>query len=107
MHHAHQLTDIARVQSNAWFVHHKKRVCQRSAEARGEIYALHFAAAQCPRGPVEREVTDADFAEIIEARANFIAQHLCCFVVRRSFDRAQKITSVGNRERLELWKVKL
>ena len=32
MHHSHQLPDIARVQSNARFVHHKQFVCQASAQ---------------------------------------------------------------------------
>ena len=107
MHHTHQLADIARVQSNARFVHHEKRVCQRRAEACGEIYALHFAAAQRARGSVEREVTDAYLAEVIEAGANFVTQHFSCFIVRRQFDRAQSIASVGNREPLELRKRKL
>src|SRR5919197_5559571 len=66
----------------------------------------HVTAAQGARGSGEREVTYADLAEIIEACANFVAQHLRCFVVRRNVDPAQKITSVGNRERLKLRKCK-
>ena len=79
-----------------------KRVYQRRAETCGEVHPLDFTAAQGARGPVEREITDADFVEIIEARTDFVAQHLSGLIVRRNFDRAQKITSVGNRERLEL-----
>src|SRR5215831_46509 len=71
MHHAHQLPDIARVQSNAWFVHDKQRVYQRRAKAGSEVHALDFAAAQRARRSIEREITHADLAEIIQARADF------------------------------------
>src|SRR5262249_47150501 len=101
---APKFTDVGGLKSNPRFVHHKKGVCQRRAEARGKIYALHFTATQRARGPVEREITDADLAQIVEALANFALQHLRGFVVRRNSDRAQKITSVGNRERLEVGK---
>ena len=62
---------------------------------------MDFAAAQCTRGAVEREITDANFAKIIEARTNLIAQHLSGLVVRQNLKRAQNMTSIGNRERLE------
>src|SRR5262249_34615313 len=104
MHHAHQLPDIARVQSNAWFVHDKQRVYQRRAKAGSEVHALDFAAAQRARRSIEREITHAALAEIIQARADFVTQHLGGLVAAGDFQMAKKIMRIGNRKRLEFGK---
>ena len=73
MHHTHQPTNVARMQTNARFVHDEECVDQRCTETCGEVHPLHFAAAQSARGSIEREIANADFAEIIEARTDFVA----------------------------------
>ena len=75
--------DIARMQSDARLVHDEERVHERGAEAGREIDALHFAAAEGARGTIEREITEADFAEIGQPRDDFAPQHLGGRVVRR------------------------
>ena len=69
VHDADQPADIARVQADARLVHDEERVHERRAEAGREIHSLHFAAAQRARGAIEREIAEADFAEITQARA--------------------------------------
>ena len=54
VHDAHKPADIARMQTDARFVHDKERVNKRRAETGGEINALHFAAAQSAGGAIER-----------------------------------------------------
>src|SRR5207302_5674649 len=71
MHHAQQLADIARVQSDARFIHDKERADKRCAKTSREVYSLNFAAAQRARGSIKRKITDADLAQIIQARADF------------------------------------
>ena len=73
MHHTHEPANIARMQTDARFVHDEQCVDQRCTETCGEVHPLHFAAAQSARGSIEREIANADFAKIIEARANFVA----------------------------------
>ena len=99
VHHAHEPADIARMQTDARFVHDEKRVHERRAETGREIHALHFAAAQCARRAIEREITEADFAKITQARADFAAQHLRRRVVRRKIDVRENVARSGNRER--------
>ena len=86
VHHAHEPPNVARMQSDAWFVHDEECVHQRCAETGGEIDPLHFAAAQGASRTIEGEITDADFAKVTEARANFVAQHFRSAVMRRDFD---------------------
>ena len=80
VHHANEPPDIARVQADARFVHDKEGVDERCSEAGGEVHALDFAAAQRARRAIEGEITDADLAEVIQARADFVTQHLSGFV---------------------------
>ena len=98
VHHANQPADIARMQTDARFVHDEERVHQRRAETGREIHALHFAAAQRARGAIEREITEPDFAEIIEPRDDFVAQHLRGRVVRRQIQiraRSSRASAIG------------
>src|SRR5437763_16313931 len=97
-------SDVARMQPDTRLVHHEQSVDQRRAEAGREIDALDFAATQCPRRAVEGEITNPDFAEIIQASANFAAQHLRGFVLREDFKVLQNASRVINRERLKIWK---
>ena len=89
VHHAHQPADVARMQADARLVHDEERVDERGAETGREVDALHFAAAQGAGGAVEREIADADFAEIIAGAHRF----------RRAASRA--VESLG--ERLDRW----
>src|SRR3954452_12289217 len=45
MHHPDKPADIARMETDAWLVHDKKRVYERCAEAGGQVHPLHFPAA--------------------------------------------------------------
>ena len=101
VHYPHQLADIARVQPDARLVHDKQSVHQRRTKACREIHPLDFAAAQRARRTIESEITDADLAEIIQARANFVTQHLGGFVDRRDMGVAKKVARIGNRQRLK------
>src|SRR5207248_8234578 len=83
VHHSHEPPNVARMQSDARFIHDEERVYKRCAEAGGEIDPLHFAAAQRPSGTIERKITHADFTEITESRANFVAQHFRGRIGRR------------------------
>ena len=102
VHDAHEPADIARMQTDARLVHNKKRIDQRRAETGGEIDALNFAAAQSAGGTIEGEITDADFAKITQARANFVAQHLRGGVIRCDVDLRQKIARIRNGKRREI-----
>ena len=80
VHQANKLANIARVKPDARFVHHEERVHQRCAQAGRQIHALDFAPAQRARRAMQCEITDADFVKIVQARADFITQHLGCLV---------------------------
>ncbi len=82
MHDAHKPADVAWMKSDARLVHDEKRVHERRAQARRQINALRFAATEGARGAIEREITDADLAKIIESRADFAAQHFCGRIAR-------------------------
>ncbi len=69
---ADQPFGVARMQADARFVEHEQRVDQPRAEAGGEIHALGFAAGERARRAVEREIAQADFVEVAEARADFV-----------------------------------
>src|SRR4029077_9709649 len=104
MHHAHKPTDVARMQSNAGFVHHEKCVHERCAKAGCEIDPLHFTAAQSASRTIKSQITDPDFTKITKSRADFIAQHCRSAVIRRDFNVCQDIERGGNRKRCELGK---
>ena len=82
VHDADEPANVARMQTDARFVHDEKGVDERRAETRRQIHALHFAAAQRARRAIERQITDANFAKIIQARADFVTQHLSGRVAR-------------------------
>src|SRR5438270_12045732 len=105
MHHAQQLADIARVQSDARFIHDKERVDERCAKTSRQVYSLNFAAAQRARGSIKRKITDADLAQIVQACADFVTQHLSGFVSSRNLYVAKKIARIGNRKPLKLGKI--
>ena len=65
---------VARVQADAWLVQHKQRVDQRGAQRRGQVDALHLATRQRAALPVQRQVANADVAQILQPRADFGVQ---------------------------------
>ena len=65
---------VARVQANAGLVQHKQGVDQRGAQGRGEVDALHLAAAQSAALAVEREIANADIAQVFEAGGDFFKE---------------------------------
>ncbi len=80
---ADEAVDVARMQADARFIEDVERVDQRSAQRRGEIDALDFAAAERARLAVEREVAEPNIHEVTEARTNFGKQKIVGFVERR------------------------
>ena len=96
VHHSHEPADIAWMQTNRRFVHDEESVDERRAETRRQIHALHFAAAEGARRAIEREITDADFAEITQARTNFVAQHVGGRIGGGYVDLGEKIARIGD-----------
>ena len=74
LHHADDAAHVARVQADRGLVEHEQGIDERSTKGRGEVDALHFAARQRARLPVERQVAEADLAQVAEPRAD-LAQH--------------------------------
>ena len=86
----HRLDDavhVARVQADAGLVEHEHRVDQRGAERGGQVDALHLSAAQRAALPVQREVAEADIAEVLQPRADLVDQQLQCVVEHRARQR--------------------
>ena len=91
------------MQADRWLVEHEQRVDQRSAERRGEVDALHFSPGQRARLAVEREVTKADFAQIRQARANFLQQEVGGFInCRWQVKLVDQFTRARNRQQHEV-----
>ena len=67
---------VARVQADAGLIEHEERVDQRGTERRGQVDALHLAAAQGAALPVQREVADAHVAQVFQARGDLLEQQL-------------------------------
>ena len=80
--HVDDAAEVARVQADARLVEHEQRVDERRAERRRQIDALHLAARQRARLPIEREVAQAHVAEIAQAAAD-LAEHELGRVVER------------------------
>ena len=74
LHHTDHPTHIARMQADGRLIEHEQRVDQRSAERRGQIDTLNFAARQCARLAIEREIAQPDIHQKAQAAAHF-AQH--------------------------------
>ena len=67
---------VTRVQANAGLIQHKQGVDQGGAQGRGQVDALHLTATQGAALPVQREVANADLAEVFQAGANFFHQQV-------------------------------
>jgi len=96
VHDADEAPHIARMQADTRFVHDEQCIDERRAQTGCQIYALDFATAKRARRSIEREITDADFAEITQARTDFVAQHLRGRVARRDVDLGQEIARIGD-----------
>src|SRR5437867_6115984 len=68
---ANQSIGIPRVQPDARLIQDEQGVHQPCAEARREAYAFGFTAGKRSRGPIECQITKADFIEIAEPRRGF------------------------------------
>ncbi|MCY1339899.1 hypothetical protein D9M69_257990 [compost metagenome] len=78
---------VARVQADAGLVQHEQRIDQRGAERGGQVDALHFAAGQRAALAVQRQVAQADVAQVFQPRAHFGQQQLECVVQHRAGQR--------------------
>ena len=67
---------VTRVQADAGLVEHEQRVHERGAQRRRQVDALHLAARQRAALPVQRQVADADFAQVLQARRDFLEQQV-------------------------------
>ena len=83
MHHLRHALHVARMQADRGLIQHEQRVHQRGAERRRQVDALDFAARQRARLTIEREIAEAHFAQIGEARAYFGEQQVRGLIQRR------------------------
>jgi hypothetical protein len=74
VHHLDHAMHVARVQADAWLVQHEQRVDERGAERGGEVDPLHLAAGQRAALAVERQITETDIAQELQARAHLVEQ---------------------------------
>src|SRR5262249_5362592 len=66
MHDADHAADVAGMQPDRRLVEDEERVHQRGAERGREVDALHLAAGERARLPIEREIGKTDVGEITE-----------------------------------------
>ena len=85
--------DVARVQTDAGLVQHEQGVDQRGTQSRGQVDALHFAARQGAALAVQRQVADADIAQVFEAGSDFFVEKFqrLPLALIRSFPRWRKV----------------
>ena len=76
LHGHNDAVHVARVQANAGLVEHKQGIDQRGAQGGGQVDALHFAAAQGTALAVQRQVTNADIAQVPEPCGDLVEQQL-------------------------------
>ena len=79
----HRLDDpahVARVQADRRLVEDEQGVDERGAERGRQVDALHLAARERAALAVEREVADADVAEVAQPRPHFVEEELERFV---------------------------
>ena len=74
VHRQHDPVHVARMQADRRLVEHEQGVDQRGAERGRQVDALDLAAGERAALPVEREVADADVAEVAQARADLVVQ---------------------------------
>ena len=74
MHRQHDPAHVARMQADRRLVEHEQGIDQRGAERGGEVDALDLAARERAALPVERQVADADVAEIAQARPDLVME---------------------------------
>ena len=67
---------VARVQANAGLIQDKQGVDQGGAQGRGQVDALYLTATQGAALSVQREVANADIAEVLQPGANFLHQQM-------------------------------
>ena len=90
---------VARVQSDAGLVEHEHGVDQRGAQRRGQVDALHLAAAERAALAIQRQVADADVAQVFEPRADLVLQQRQRLVGGRSMLEGQRERIEENRRR--------
>ncbi len=82
LHHVDHAPHVARVQADRRLVQHEERVHERGAQRRGEVDALHLAAGERARLPVEREVAQAHLAHEAKPRVDSLQQQFGRLVQR-------------------------
>ena len=85
---------VARVQADAGLIEHEQGVDQRGAQRGRQVDALDFTAAEGATLPVQREVANANFAEVTQSGVDFLEQQLEGLLLARTF-----AASVGDRSR--------
>ena len=80
---------VARMESNAGLVEDEKGIDEGGAEAGREIDALDFAARERAGGAVERQVAQADLAEVVDAGNNLLVDEARAGIRGGKFERLQ------------------
>ena len=72
----YEATGITRMEAHTGFIQYKKGINERSSEARREVNSLDFASRERAGGAVEREVAEADAAEVGHAGGDLFVDEL-------------------------------
>ncbi len=84
LHGLDDAVQVARMQADAGLVEHEQGLGQRGAQRGGQVDALHLAARQGAALAVQRQVAEADVAEVFQARAHLGQQQLERIVEQRA-----------------------
>ena len=99
LHDLNEAGGVARVESDAGFVEDEKGIDEGCSEASREVDALDFAARERAGGSVEREVAEADFAEVVDAGNDLLMNKAGAGVRCRKFERLENRCKALERKR--------
>ena len=99
LHDLNESGGVARVESDAWLVEDEKGIDEGCSEASREVDALDFTARKRAGGSVEREVGEADLAEVVDAGNDLLMNKARAGVRCRKFERLQNRRKALERKR--------
>ncbi len=83
LHHLDDASHVARMQTDRRLIEHEERIDERRTERGGEIDALHLAARERARLPIERQVPEPHPDEEVEPRSHLTQEKIGRLVERR------------------------
>ncbi len=99
LHHADDPLHVARVQADRGFVQHEECVDEAGAQRSGQVDALHLAAGERARLPVEREVAEPYVCKVAETRADLAQQKVGGFIQGlRQGERGEELVAALDRQ---------